>query len=354
MTWNANGTDVKTETIPGTPPQTSASVTLTALFQLGTHNITVTVSDGQGGAANCSFTFTVVDTTPPSVGCPLPTTMSADSQCQAPVPDLTTKVIASDICTPTANLVITQAPAAGILVSLGTHTITVQVTDASGNKGSCATTFTVADTTPPQIMCPADIVAANDPGQCSVAVNYPSPVATDNCSGVSIACNPPSGSFFPVGTTTVTCTATDAASNSATCTFTVTVTAPPRDAEPPVAGCTPTTNPSGNNEPNAGNNPKSGQNPDGFYQLLATDNFDPSSAIRMYIKDSASDFVAGPFKSGDKVKITQAPGVKPNSKPMTGEIIAHIQFKGDALVYGVDSSGNVSTPHNCLVAPKPK
>lgn len=38
-----------------------------------------------------------------------------------------------------------------------------------------------------------------------------------------IVCTPPSGSFFPIGTTTVTCTATDASGNQSTCAFPVTV-----------------------------------------------------------------------------------------------------------------------------------
>src|SRR5262249_59177198 len=51
---------------------------------------------------------------------------------------------------------------------------------------------------------------------------FPTPVATDNCGVQSVVCSPPSGSTFPAGTTTVTCTATDAAGNTAQCTFTVT------------------------------------------------------------------------------------------------------------------------------------
>ena len=39
----------------------------------------------------------------------------------------------------------------------------------------------------------------------------------------SVMCVPPSGSFFPRGTTLVTCTATDAAGNESTCEFPVTV-----------------------------------------------------------------------------------------------------------------------------------
>ncbi|HDR50487.1 MAG TPA: T9SS type A sorting domain-containing protein [Mariniphaga anaerophila] len=57
--------------------------------------------------------------------------------------------------------------------------------------------------------------------------------ATDNCPGVQVEASIPSGSFFPVGTTPVTLTATDAAGNTTTCTFTVTV----EDNEAPVVVC---------------------------------------------------------------------------------------------------------------------
>jgi len=56
-----------------------------------------------------------------------------------------------------------------------------------------------------------------------VVVNYDPPVASDNCPGVQVACVPPSGSCFPLGTSTVTCTATDLAGNTASCSFTVSV-----------------------------------------------------------------------------------------------------------------------------------
>jgi hypothetical protein len=59
------------------------------------------------------------------------------------------------------------------------------------------------------------------------------PVVTDNCSEVMTEASIPSGSFFPVGTTSVTLTATDAAGNEASCTFNVTV----EDTEAPVAVC---------------------------------------------------------------------------------------------------------------------
>jgi hypothetical protein len=80
--------------------------------------------------------------------------------------------------------------------------------------------------TPPTITCPANVTAVSAltcPPTTSTTVTYPAPIATDNCPGVTTMCNPASGSTFPVGTTTVTCTATDTAGNTATCSFSVTV-----------------------------------------------------------------------------------------------------------------------------------
>jgi len=73
------------------------------------------------------------------------------------------------------------------------------------------------------------MLVGNDPGQCSAIVNYPAPVATGGSGNANVVCTPPSGSSFPVGTTTVTCTATDASGNTATCGFNIVV----KDTEPP-------------------------------------------------------------------------------------------------------------------------
>ena len=94
---------------------------------------------------------------------------------------------------------------------------------------SCSFKVIVRDVQPPVITCPANITQSNDPGQCGAIVNY-TVTATDNCTSVTVAVQPVSGSFFPVGVTTVKATATDGSGNTATCSFTVTV----NDVEPPV------------------------------------------------------------------------------------------------------------------------
>jgi hypothetical protein len=53
--------------------------------------------------------------------------------------------------------------------------------------------------------------------------NYSLPDAVDDVSDATVSCSPTTGSFFEIGTTTVTCTATDAAGNVGTDTFKVTV-----------------------------------------------------------------------------------------------------------------------------------
>jgi hypothetical protein len=106
----------------------------------------------------------------------------------------------------------------------GTHTITIRATDNCGGAGGTTDatfTLTVNDTQPPVITCPASIITVIPSGNC-VVVNYPAPVAMDNCSGVTVVCSPASGSCFPAGVTTVSCTATDNSGNQSSCSFTVT------------------------------------------------------------------------------------------------------------------------------------
>jgi hypothetical protein len=83
---------------------------------------------------------------------------------------------------------------------------------------------TVIDEIPPTFTSvPADMTV-DATGPADTVVRYALPTATDNAPGpIAIACTPESGSAFVVGTTTVTCTATDVSGNTATATFNVTV-----------------------------------------------------------------------------------------------------------------------------------
>lgn len=99
--------------------------------------------------------------------------------------------------------------------------------DLSNNSASQLTT---ASNPAPVLTCPSNIVTTNDPGQCGAVVTYPAPTVSDNCPAGAPSCSPTSNSFFPVGTTTVSCTLTDSGGRSGNCSFTVTVT----DTQAPV------------------------------------------------------------------------------------------------------------------------
>ncbi len=115
------------------------------------------------------------------------------------------------------------SPASGSFFPKGTATVICSTTAGP----SCAFTVTINDTQPPTVgPCLTNVTALASQNACPspgcASVTYNTPPATDNCPGVIVACNPPSGSCFPTGVTTVTCTATDTTGNTATCSFTVT------------------------------------------------------------------------------------------------------------------------------------
>lgn len=104
----------------------------------------------------------------------------------------------------------------------GDHVVKVTALDGA-LSATCEMALTVqTDTEEPVIVCPQNITVRPDPGSCFATVTF-TPRATDNCPDVVVTADPPSGSAFPIGTTEVTCTATDTAGNSSHCLFTVTV-----------------------------------------------------------------------------------------------------------------------------------
>jgi hypothetical protein len=114
-------------------------------------------------------------------------------------------------------ITLSQSPAGPYTV--GITTVTLTVADNAGGTNSCTATVTVVDHIPPTITCPSTVMApALSPAGAVVA--FSDPVASDNCS-VTVTCVPPSGSTFPIGDTTVNCTASDPSGNTNTCSFTV-------------------------------------------------------------------------------------------------------------------------------------
>ena len=151
----------------------------------GTYHLMVSACSGGGGSGACTVT------------CPANITQPNDpNQCGA--------VVTYPAPTPSGTCgTINCSPASGSFFPVGTTTVTCTPSSGTG----CTFTVTVQDTQAPTITCPANVTVQNAPGQNGAVVNYPAPVVSDNCPGVPApVCTPASGSFFPVGVTTVNCT----------------------------------------------------------------------------------------------------------------------------------------------------
>ncbi len=84
-----------------------------------------------------------------------------------------------------------------------------------------------SDLTRATAACPAPIVTNSAAGQ-PVRVAFDDPQAARGIQPLTVSCTPTSGTNFPVGTTTVACTITDARQQSFSCSFSVKVIGPPR------------------------------------------------------------------------------------------------------------------------------
>jgi YVTN family beta-propeller protein len=118
---------------------------------------------------------------------------------------------------------------ANVVLPLGHHAVTLVVTDSHGAAGSSIIPIDVVDTTSPVIMIPSSLnIRATSAGGAAV---YFAASATDLVDGsLPAVCAPASGSIFPVGVTTVTCTAMDAHGNSRNAQLVITVT--PQSSSP--------------------------------------------------------------------------------------------------------------------------
>lgn len=165
-----------------------------------------------------------------------PQTSSINDFC-APNQDAYASVTLDEI-----NITRTQVAglANGSMFPVGTDTIVYEVTDAFGNVTTCSWVVTVVDTQRPAILCPADVMAFNDPGMCSANLTIPLPSTSDNCAVAFFFHDSPYGvsaenasGVYPVGSYTVTYIIQDVNGNTNSCSFTIEV----EDNEPPVAIC---------------------------------------------------------------------------------------------------------------------
>ncbi len=161
----------------------------------------------------------VAENTPPQLVLPADSTVEGDTTGGAVAAFTVSATDAHDDPDPTPTCDVQP----GDILPLGTTTVSCSVTDGGGLSATGSFAITVQDTTAPTIGGHDDVEATtSDPA--GAAVSYASPAASDLVDpSPTVDCLPASGTSFAVGTTTVTCTATDASGNQASTSFDVTV-----------------------------------------------------------------------------------------------------------------------------------
>lgn len=206
------------------PASTSDNVGVTSLtysqasgtvFPIGTTTVTITATDAANNSAMSAFTVTVVNTAPMvALNGLTPLTFEAS----ASYVDGGAAAFDSEegVLTPfmISNNVVANVP--------GSYAVTWQATDVVGATGSATRIVNVIDTTAPVVVAHAN-VTAEATSAAGATVTYPDGIASDTVGVTNITYSQPSGAVFPIGTSTVTISAADAAMNIGTKTFTVTV-----------------------------------------------------------------------------------------------------------------------------------
>jgi hypothetical protein len=192
---------------------------------VGANTVTMTVTDVNGNSSTCTSTVTVSNQAP-VLSNPgnqqLSTAAGSCSQLYTISDPIWANCTAtwgytlSGVTTGSVSGIADGVNSAPITFNKGVTIVTLSATDVTGGAPLSYSTFTVTvlDQEAPVITCPATIYS------CVEVVTYALPVS-DNCGSVTMSYNPPSGSSFAIGSTSVVAIATDQSGNADTCSFQV-------------------------------------------------------------------------------------------------------------------------------------
>jgi hypothetical protein len=197
--------------------------------------VTLTATDAAGNTATCVFTVTVVDQSAPSIVCKS-ASVNLNAAGSASITTGDVFQSGSDNCG-TVNLV-SVVPSTFNCSNIGTSIVVLTANDGNGNDATCTASVTVADVTPPTVVCQNTTVNLNAAGSGSITTAAVFQNGSDNCGTVNqVSVTPNTFNCSNIGTNLVTLTVNDGHGNTATCTASVNVV----DAMAPTVVCKPFT-----------------------------------------------------------------------------------------------------------------
>lgn len=190
-------------------------------FPVGTTVNTLQVSDGAGLTATCSFSVTVRDVIAPQALCQNKTVF-LDATGNVSVTASQINNNSFDVCGSIATMALDIT--SFTCDDQGTNTVTLTVTDDSGNSSTCQAAVSVQDLVPPTALCQDQTIQLDANGDGSINAIAIDNGSSDACDEeVNLSLNSSNFNCDDIGANTITLTATDDRENTSTCSATITV-----------------------------------------------------------------------------------------------------------------------------------
>ncbi len=197
----------------------SLDVTSFTCADVGTNPVTLSVTDVNGNTASCSATVTVLDDINPTAVCQN-ITIALDSNGVATIDASQVDGGSSDFCGIASRSV---SPNTFDCSNLEANSVTLTVTDTSGNVDTCTAIVTVEDDTDPVAVCQNITIQLDASGNAFIDASDIDGGSTDACGIASISASNTLFNCSNVGANTVVLTVLDTSGNIDTCTAIVTV-----------------------------------------------------------------------------------------------------------------------------------
>ncbi|MDX2361589.1 MAG: HYR domain-containing protein [Crocinitomicaceae bacterium] len=197
----------------------TAGTTAFDCADIGLNTSALTVYDAEGLSDGCVAAVIVEDTISPTAVCQN-ITVYLDGAGTAIWGANDIDGGSTDNC---ASVTLAADMTSATCADIGPNTVTLTVTDGSGNTSTCTSTVTVMDTVSPSAVCQNITVYLDGSGNATIVGADLDGGSTDNCAVTSLSADITSFTCAETGTNTVTLTAGDASGNTSTCVSTVTV-----------------------------------------------------------------------------------------------------------------------------------